>query len=153
MYKYIYWLYKDAVLDWYNLYWQKFTWNYDIKQLVNKQFENYSKANLVEIIQPLDNEHYCWKIPIIDPETEELTWEFLEKHTKFCMLKYSDKYINRLELIENIKQAWAQNNVYIFKSLQECIDWIENNTTLEKISDNKFKYNKFLIWETELEII
>lgn len=111
---------------------------YDTRFYNQGQFLDYEQANITKLDLPIPLDRYTGKIPVINPETEEPTWEFVPKLTRFVRLKYSDLYTNSADLTASIEKSGSGTNVQIFSSPQDAVAWIKANTNLEEVEPWKF---------------
>ena len=139
MFKYIYWTYRALHLK-SELKLNEISLNgwYDTVFFNEWQFKDFEECNITKLEQPIPLEKYTWKLPVIDPITEEPTWEYKHKLTRFITLKYSDKYTNPEDLTKSIENSWALVNVNIFASIEEARQWLKANTSLQEVSQWKF---------------
>ena len=147
MYKYIYWTYRALHLtSSINLNEISLNWWYDSLFFNEWQFKDYEECNITKLDQPVPLERYTGKIPVINPETEQPTWEYKPKLTRFIRLKYSDLYTNPTDLKNSIENSWALLNIDMFTDLEVCKQWIIDNTNLEEVETGKFKLSEATTW-------
>ena len=140
MYKYIYWTYRALYLtSSMNLNEISLNWWYDSLFFNEWQFKDYEECNITKLDQPVPLERYTGKIPVINPETEQPTWEYKPKLTRFIRLKYSDLYTNPTDLKKSIENSWALLNIDIFTDIETARQRIRTNTNLQEVETWKFK--------------
>lgn len=101
------------------------------------QFADFALANIVKISHPIHNDRYTGKIPVIGDD-EQPTGEYVNKLTRFVMLRYSDVYTNAADLTASIEKTGANTGVQVFATVEEARAWVRANTDLIETEPGKF---------------
>lgn len=126
----IYWTYRAERLDSpYNL-WNgiSLNWTYTPAPFLNNQFADWNSAwltNVVDNIIPEDK--YNWEIA-----------PWIKKLTRFILCEYNETYVDPLELSRSLTNVGARFNIDML-NVSEAREWVRNNTSLEEVSEWKFK--------------